>query len=216
MGLRRTVALTHASREVHKLSRVPDPADFQEDRISAPHGLVDARPRYHAGVPRSNVVLDEVAAIAPASAAKVPVNHPSARYTTVTFGDGRSGLLDSTDHRGRVWAEVLESLRESHRAAYVEIDAETNLITNVLLPIRYTVGRLSAAKDGLEVALVISHARHFLRRAHPQFDTLRKMLQDAQKSGDPVLVVENERQEILDVRPAAEDSSIRAPRRKSR
>jgi hypothetical protein len=161
-------------------------------------------------------VLDEVAAIAPASTARAAIDHPSARYTTVTFGDGNVGLLDSTNHRDRVWADVLESLRETHRAAYVEIDAETDAITNVLLPISYTVGGVSETEDGLEVALVISHAHHVLRRENPQFAALKKTLRDAEKSGEPVLVVENDRQEILEVRPAAEDARSRAPRRSRR
>jgi hypothetical protein len=34
-----TLTQNWSARGVHKLSRVPDPIDFQEDRISAPHGF---------------------------------------------------------------------------------------------------------------------------------------------------------------------------------
>src|ERR1700752_1901822 len=77
---------------------------------------------------------------------------------TVTFGGGSIGLLDMVSSRSKVWAEVLQSLAESRQPVYVEIDPRTDLISEVLLPIRYTVHRVALAKEGVEVELIISHA----------------------------------------------------------
>ena len=101
-------------------------------------------------------MLDEVAAVSRPGAAKLPVDHRSARYATVTFGGGRSALLDHTEHRGRVWADVLESLQESRQAAYVEIErrdvssneTRTEVSASVLRSVRATESRSLAALCG--------------------------------------------------------------------
>lgn len=107
-----------------------------------------------------------------------------------------------TDRQAAVWAEVLESLRESGQPAYVEIDPETDRIIELLLPIRYTVDHIEPVDDGLEVQLRISHARHYLRRSHPDFRAMRGTLQRALESGAPVLVTETlDTDQIIDVQP---------------
>jgi hypothetical protein len=65
------------------------------------------------------------------------------------------------------------------------------------------VGALNptSAKDAVEVELVISHARHHLRRTNPDFETLLDALQTAQKQDTVVLVTERlDDHEIVDVR----------------
>lgn len=127
----------------------------------------------------------------------------TAQYATVAFGGGRQGLLDLTEHRSRVWAEVLESMRAMGEPAYVVIDPETSLITELLQPIRCRVGRMAKSDEGYEVELVISHARHVVRRSNPEFETLRRALEQARKDGTEVLVTETiANPEIIDVRPA--------------
>src|SRR6266545_8269845 len=61
-----------------------------------------------------------------------------------------------TEHRGRVWADVLESLRESRQAAYVEIErrdvssneTRTEVSASVLRSVRVTESRSLAALCG--------------------------------------------------------------------
>jgi sugar phosphate isomerase/epimerase len=111
-----------------------------------------------------------------------------------------------TADRSRIWADVLRSLSESGQPAYVEIDPETSAITQLLLPIPYRVQRIAPARDGLEVELVISHARHYLRKSNPRFEELRKALEAARAAQAPVLVTETlNEHEIIDVRPAARE-----------
>ena len=155
-------------------------------------------------MPRPNALVDEVKDLAQSKELRAAPDRPTAQYLTVTFGSGRTGLLDTTSHRSRVWAEVLQSLRESGQPAYVEIDPKTNQVTDVLLPVRYNVGQITPAKDGLEIELFISQTRHYLRRSNLDFEQMRRTLEEARRKSSPVLVTETlDRQEILDVRPAA-------------
>jgi hypothetical protein len=125
----------------------------------------------------------------------------------VTLGSGRSALLDMRPSRSRIWAEVLQSLRESGQPAYLEIDPESDLITQLLIPLRVTVAGVRPAEvgEGLEVDLVISHARHLLRRDNPDFERLLSVLEAANRTGEEVLVTETlDQHEIIDVRPLLE------------
>ncbi len=154
---------------------------------------------------RPNSLVDDVTDLS--ESAELPSaapERPAARYIRVAFATGRTGLLDMTADRSRIWADVLRSLRESRQPAYVEVDPKTSVITELLLPIHYTVRRIQPAKDRLEVELEISHARHYLSKSNPQFDELRKALEDARASQTPVLVTETlNEHEIIDVRPVA-------------
>ena len=121
---------------------------------------------------------------------------------TVHFEGGRTGLLDTSEERGRVWADVLLSLREAGQPAYVEIDPRNRAITTLLLPREVTVSDVRPAERGVEVELVVSHAVHFVRRSNPNYDELVKELRRAQKSQSRVLVTETlDSHEIVDVRP---------------
>jgi hypothetical protein len=115
-----------------------------------------------------------------------------------------------------VWADVLESLRRSNLPTYVEIDPATNLITELLQPFAVRVGALSPAPAGdvVEVELIISHARHHLRRSNPDFQQLFNALQAARQRGTTVLVTETrDAHEIIDVRPLPNDlvAALAAP-----
>ena len=104
---------------------------------------------------------------------------------TVNFQSGRSGLLDMKQPRSAIWAEVLHSMREANEPAYVEIDPETNVITELLVPIPVRVGAIRETEFGAEVDLIISHARHYLQRVHPDFQKLREALEAARKENQP-------------------------------
>lgn len=163
---------------------------------------------------KAKALVDGVSSISP------PTEAPSARevraprkVVTVKFHDGQTGLLDMTVRKSAVWAEVLDSLRQTNQPAYVEIDPKTNVITELLCPLTVRVGEItSIAREGVvEVELIISQARHILRRKNPDFDKLLKTLKSAGKKGSEVLVTETlDDHEIIDVRPLPKPG----PRRK--
>jgi hypothetical protein len=123
---------------------------------------------------------------------------------SVNFQSGPSGLLDMKQPRSAIWAEVLHSMREANQPAYVEIDPETKVITELLVPIQVRVGEIRETKFGAEVDLIISHARHYLRRARPDFRRLREVLETARKEKSTVLVTETDDHHVIDVRSAGQ------------
>jgi len=131
----------------------------------------------------------------------------------VRFAGGAAARLDPAKPRDRVWADVLQSLRESSQPAYVEIDPDTGYITSLLLPQRFLVTAIHKTEtDDWEVELEISHARHHLRRDHMGFERMLDTLEQARRDKTPVLVTESlDSSAIIDVRPAA---PARARRRK--
>lgn len=154
-------------------------------------------------MPKPNALVDHLVDVTPAletrglASAGLPAN-----YLNVTFAGGRTALLDMSLHRSRVWEEVLQSLRETGQPAYTEIDPNTSLITELLLPIRFTVRALKKVDYGLEVELAVSHAVHSLRSSNPHFEEMRRTLEAAHEQGVPVLVTETlDRYEIIDARP---------------
>ena len=133
-------------------------------------------------------------------------------YRRVIFGGGFSGLLDLSLDRSRIWGEVLESLRDSGQPAYVEIDPESNFITELLLPARFLVGAVEPFDVGVRVDLIVSQARHYLRASNPQFEELRRLLETAKDTRTPVLVTETiDDHEIIDVRPTGEGPADGGP-----
>jgi len=151
-----------------------------------------------------NAVVDVILELSPTlRVAAAEAVRPSAVHLTVTFSGGRVGVVDVSAPRGRVWAEVLKSLHATGQPAYVEIEPQSGLITELLQPVRYDVGRLLGDdKRALEVELVISHARHYLPRTHPRFVELRTMLEQAREHERAVYVTESDDHQIIDVRPA--------------
>jgi hypothetical protein len=133
----------------------------------------------------------------------------------IRFAGGVDARLDPASPRDRVWAEVLESMRDSQEPAYVEIDPDTRYITSLLVPQRFTVKaiRESGHGNGLEIDLEISHARHYLRRGHPRFKDMEQTLERALRDGTPVLITESlDSSAIIDVRPMR--SSAKRQRRR--
>jgi hypothetical protein len=129
----------------------------------------------------------------------------------VRFGGGANARLNPASSRDRIWAEVLESLRDLKKPAYVEIDPDTRYIVSLLLPQSFLVtGIRETEESDLEIELEISHAKHFLRRDHPRFREMRELLERARRAKTPVLVTELlDRTAIIDVRPASAASRRR-------
>jgi len=157
----------------------------------------------------TNIVVDLVQSISvpPLPTAEKQGELPP-QLLVVSFHRGQSSFLDMSQPRAAVWAEVLDSLYQEKQPAYVEIDPETRIITELLIPISVTVGEIHPTSEGegkdVEVELIISHAKHFLRSKHPDFQRFLKILQDAQRQGTQVLVTESDENEIIDVRPLGE------------
>jgi len=165
-------------------------------------------------VSRVNAVIADVQEVtAPIAVAAdegpgdVPVQH-----RRVILGGGHSGLLDLSLTRSRIWGEVLESLRDSGQPVYVEIDPESNLITELLLPVRFLVGAVEPLDEGVRVDLIVSQARHYLRTSNQQFEEFRRLLETARDTRTPVLVTETlDDHEIIDVRPTGEGPTDGGP-----
>jgi hypothetical protein len=154
---------------------------------------------------KQNAILGTVVRITPPGREAAA---EAAREATVEFEDGRSARLEPGDRRADGYLRVLEGLRNAGLPAYVEVEPATGRITVLRVPVvvRVEEVREDAAGD-LEVALHVSHARHHLRRANPDFDALAAALRDARRTGDPVAVAETESHEIVAVipfRPRAE------------
>ena len=132
-------------------------------------------------------------------------------HAVISFQAGRSGRLDLSKPHNRVWASVLDSMRESNAPVYVEIDPATGEITNLRVPLSVGVENITPAGEDMEVELVISHAKHFLRRSNPDFEQLLETLERARANKSLVAVTETEQHDIIDVRPMA-GSSVTARR----
>ena len=107
---------------------------------------------------------------------------------------------------------ILDSLQRAKQAVYLKIDPQTGIVADLLLPRAVKVASVASAnREGdVEVELIISAARHYLRHANPDYKKLLKTLEEAQKTGIPVLVTDSrDRQEIVDVRPVPE--TVAAP-----
>jgi hypothetical protein len=125
---------------------------------------------------------------------------PIPKTVTVQFQAGQSALLDMAQPRSIVWAEVLHSMREAGHPAYVEIDPETNQITELRWPLAVRVGEIRKTDSGAEAELIISHARHYLQRGQPNFNSLLDALENARRQKSTVLVTETDDHQIIDVR----------------
>jgi hypothetical protein len=154
---------------------------------------------------KPNALVDGISSLSPSAellAARADQSLP--QFVEVSFKGGRTGRLDTSIPHSAVWAEVIDSMREAKGTVYVEIDQETNLITELLCPLTVTIADIvdTATKEAVVVELTISQARHYLKRTNPEFQQLLNALQDAKEKGTEVLVTETiDTHEIIDVRP---------------
>lgn len=151
-----------------------------------------------------NALVDGISSLSsPGETVEVRLGEILSRSVTVKFQGGRSGQLDLAIPRSAVWADVLDSLRQANEPVYVEIDPETNVITELLLPREVRVGAITPMDtgDAVEVELIISQARHYLRRTNPDFQEFFNILQTAREEESPVLVTETlDGYEIINVK----------------
>jgi hypothetical protein len=158
-----------------------------------------------------NILVDGISGLSPPIAALAARSEQLVQFVTVSFQGGRVGLLDRTTPRGQIWFDVLNSLQQTNAPAYVEIDPASNVITELLCPLTVRVESLTPllAGDAIEVGLVISQARHYLRRTNSDFQTLLNILESAREQGTPVLVTGTlDEREIIDVRPGPKSLGV--------
>src|SRR6266704_358737 len=109
--------------------------------------------------------------------------------------------LAPTDPRSAGFARVLDGLSRQRLPVYLEIDPATEAITRLLIPQVARVAGITSREDLLDVELEPSHARHLLRLDAPDSGELERQLREAQQSGRPVAVTEDDAHNIVDVRP---------------
>jgi hypothetical protein len=115
--------------------------------------------------------------------------------------EGRRGRLDPADPRSAGFAQVLDGLSKLGRPVYVEIDPAREAVTRVLVPVVGRVVSVSSAKDALDVELDASHARHLLPLGAPESVELERQLREAMDDGRPMIIVEDDAHNIIDIRP---------------
>ena len=155
---------------------------------------------------KSGVIVDTVHSISPAGEKGLVEAKQAPSLIIVKLHGGQTAQLDMSMPNAKTWAGILDVMHRARQAVYLKIDPKTGLVTDLLIPRAVKVATLkSNRKDYVEVELVISQMKHYLRRSNPDFKNLLKTLEDALKTETPVLVTDSrDRQEIVDVRPIPE------------
>lgn len=151
-------------------------------------------------MPNPNAIVSNVVRIEPPLDRTPPAQTLRAgRAISVELEGGRRVRLDPADRRSSVFAQVLDGLGRLKAPAYLEADPATSSITRLLVPyLTRTVG-ISPGEDGLEVDLEWSQARHQVRPG-PDFEEWEKRLRESRETGGVLVVTEDDRHQIIDVR----------------
>ena len=131
------------------------------------------------------------------------------KKVTVHFKTGQTGRLDLKDPLSAHWANMIDEQAQANQPVYVEIDEETSVITNVLVPRVFTVERLETDERGnLLVHLHQSSAIYAVLQSDPDFAAMRDSLQTALDDGSERLITSTRDDlEIIDVRTPAGNPS---------
>lgn len=135
----------------------------------------------------------------------------------VRFDTAETAGIDPANPRSAMFTEVLDEARRAMLPVYVEVDDATNAIAELHIPLVVRVIETTAEANGdINVVLEVSHAQHRLLRSNDRFDELLARLREAQASGQTVVVAENDRHEILDVKvaphpPVGREVLLRSP-----
>jgi hypothetical protein len=137
-----------------------------------------------------------------------PIDRPPAemlraeRGLAVELEGGRHVRLDPADPRSPGFAQVLNGLSEQRLPVYLEIDPATSAILRLRIPLVTRVIGLRQIDEGvLGVELELSHGRHTLRRSQPDYAELERLAREAARSGEPVILTEDDAHNVIDVRP---------------
>ncbi len=156
------------------------------------------------------VIVDTINSISPAGGKGDMEGEKVPALVAVNLHSGTTAQLDMSHPNARTWAGILDAMRRARQAVYLKIDPKTGLISDLLIPRAVKVAALKTAgrKNAVEVELVVSQTRHYLKRSNPGFGSLLRILENALKTETPVLVTDSrDRQEIVDVRSVPETVS---------
>ena len=104
---------------------------------------------------------------------------------TVHFKTGQTSYLDLKDPLAAHRARRIDRQARAGKPVYVEIDQESNVITNVRIPQVYKVEQLNPDDYGnLLVPLQPSSTVHLLLKSNQDFESMRDSLQTALASPD--------------------------------
>jgi hypothetical protein len=152
---------------------------------------------------KADVIVETIYSISPPGEKRASAAEPPPSLVTVKLHGGQLAQLDVSMPHSKAWAGILDSMQRAKQAVYLKIDPQTGSIVDLLVPLAVKVVSMKPAnREGdIEVELVISAARHYLRSANPDFKNMLGTLEKALKTGMPLLVTESrDRLEIVDVR----------------
>ncbi|HEX6306562.1 MAG TPA: protein-glutamine glutaminase family protein [Longimicrobiales bacterium] len=122
------------------------------------------------------------------------------RGVSVVLDGDRRARLDPANPASPGFAQVLDGLSRQQRPVYLEVDPATSYVTRVLIPHVTRVVGMSRGPDGIDVELEMSHARHVLPAGTPDAAELEARLRESLERGSLVIVTEDDRHNIIDVR----------------
>ncbi len=129
------------------------------------------------------------------------------KKVTVQFKTGQTGYLDLEDPLSAHRARRIDREARAGNPVYVEIDQESNVITNVRIPQVYKVKQIDPDDHGnLLVRLHPSSIIYLLLKSDPDFESMRDSLQEALADGTERLITDTrDDHEIIDVRKPEEN-----------
>jgi len=156
-------------------------------------------------MPNPNAIVALVSRIKPGivkPCAEMLKEHPEG--FSIEFEDKQSARIGPSE-RAAGTLEILNELQKIQLPVYVEVEPETREISRLLIPLVCKVEKISDDnKEGADVALEISHARHTLKQSNPEYEELLGTLRKAQESNSWLVITETNEHEIIDVRAAPE------------
>jgi hypothetical protein len=134
--------------------------------------------------------------------------NPNAIVSTVVRFDppmvelegGRRVRLDPQDPRSPGLTQIMAGISKQKLPVYLEIDPATSSITRLLIPHVTRVVAVHAREGGLDVELELSHGRHVLSGAAPDFAELEIRLRESLTKGNVIVVTEDDAHNIIDIR----------------
>ena len=124
-------------------------------------------------------------------------------FLIVQLHDDSTGKLDMAAPHAFALAEILEELHRDNRPVYLEINRDTGVIQQILLPrvVEVTGIANEAVGDKREIGLRRSCTKSFIRTTNPNYEALLSAINKARATYAAVLVTEAiDGGEILDVR----------------
>jgi hypothetical protein len=156
-------------------------------------------------MPKPNVIVAAIVRVDPPQRPPGPAAlQTTAAPSTVHFENGAVAMLGPASAHSSAYAGVIDELSRTPIPAYVEVDPVSQEITLLLIPLVVTVANLTTNSTGdLDVEFEISHGRHVLRAANPDYNEILNALRTAKTQGTVLTVTEDDNHEIIDVRPSA-------------